>query len=68
MYADDSFNYAVLNLLPKLQPIMQDATCKRIVERDALRVHIVDTEWGRPFWLFEKIIAVLDEVLDEVHS
>lgn len=42
--------------LPELQSIiMSDNTCYELVERDALVVHIVDTEWGRPFWLFDKI-------------
>ena len=52
-------------LLPEVQDVMDNDTCIRIVEDDALFVEIVDLVWGRPFWLFEKVKEVLDEVIAE---
>ena len=51
-------------LLPAVESIMHERTCRELVKDDAIRVAVVDTVWGRPFWLFEKI----SDVLDEVHS
>lgn len=52
-------------LLPEVGHVMRSDTCVRIVEEDALCVQIVDLIWGRPFWLFEKVKEVLDEVIAE---
>lgn len=60
--ATSDFAYQTLCVLPEVQSIMSDKTCYDLVERDALLVKVVDTVWGRPFWLFDKIVEVLDEV------
>ncbi|CAN0546745.1 unnamed protein product [Ectocarpus sp. 12 AP-2014] len=53
-------------VLPEVQHVLQNDTCVRIVEEDALLVNVVDLHWGRPFWLFDKVKNVLQEVLDEL--
>ncbi|AAK14642.1 unnamed protein product [Ectocarpus sp. 4 AP-2014] len=57
--------YSLSGVLPEVEHVLQNDTCVRIVEEDALLVQIVDLVWGRPFWLFEKVKEVLDEVLSE---
>lgn len=73
VYGDDDFQTSVpmvpdefedMEFLPEIQTIMNDVNCKRIVEQDALIVQIVDAVWGRPFWLFEKIVQVLDMTIE----
>lgn len=61
--ATQPLEYSLEGLLPEVQHVMDNDTCKRIVEDDALFVEIVDLVWGRPFWLFEKVKEVLDEVI-----
>ncbi|CAM9100624.1 unnamed protein product [Sphacelaria rigidula] len=63
--ATQSLDYSLRCILPEVKHVMQSDTCKRIVEDDALHVEIVDLIWGRPFWLFEKVKEVLDEVIAE---
>ncbi|CAM9441333.1 unnamed protein product, partial [Pylaiella littoralis] len=50
-----------IEFLPEVQTILQDTTCFDIVEQDSLKVEIVDTIWGRPWWLFDKVAEILDE-------
>ncbi|CAN0251998.1 unnamed protein product [Ectocarpus sp. 6 AP-2014] len=63
--ATHSLSYSFGNLLPDVQHVMQSDTCTKMVGDDALCVVIVDLVWGRPFWLFEKVKEVLDEVIAE---
>lgn len=58
--ATEQFND--MEFLPEVQRIMSVPHCRRLVEEDAMVVNVVDTVWGRPFWLFEKIAEVLQEV------
>ena len=51
-------------VLPDVASILRHQRCKDLVVKDAILVRVVDTEWGRPFWLFDKIIEVLDKVND----
>lgn len=64
--AAESFGDNIANILPDIQHVMQSETCQRIVKEDSLHVMIVDLVWGRPFWLFDKVIEVLDEVISEI--
>lgn len=59
-FHDDEF-------LPEVQPIMDFSTCRNVVEEDAILVQIVDTVWGRPFWLFDKIHHILDHINRGIH-
>lgn len=63
--ATSTLGYSLSGLLPEVQHVVQSDTCMKIVEEDALLLQIVDLVWGRPFWLFEKVKEVLDEVIAE---
>ncbi|CAM9345380.1 unnamed protein product [Pylaiella littoralis] len=54
-----------IEFLPEVRTILQDTTCFDIVEQDSLKVEIADTIWGRPWWLFDKVAEILDEVLQD---
>ena len=59
----DTLAYSLSGVLPEISHVLESETCVRIVDDDALLVKIVDLHWGRPFWLFEKVAEILDEVL-----
>jgi len=63
--ATHTIDYSLSGLLPEVVHVVQSETCRKIVEEDALVVEIVDLIWGRPFWLFEKVKEVLDQVIAE---
>lgn len=63
--ATNTLGYSLAGLLPEVRHVVQSETCIKIVEEDALLVKIVDLVWGRPFWLFEKVKEILDEVIAE---
>ncbi len=63
--ATETLEEPLLNLLPEVSHVLQSSACQELVQNDALLVNIVDLVWGRPFWLFEKVKQVLDEVLRE---
>ncbi len=48
-----------IEVLPEVQTILRHSTCKELLTKDAIIMRVVDTIWGRPFWLFDKIIEVL---------
>ena len=60
----ESFTEIVWNLLPEVKSIMTSEKCVNLVKEDAMKVLVVDMTWGRPFWLFEKIVEVLGELND----
>ena len=66
--ATSTLGYSLSGLLPEVKDVVQSDTCVNIVKEDALLVNIVDLVWGRPFWLFEKVKEVLDEVIAENNS
>ena len=58
----DSFQNVILQVIPEVQEMVYEENCYKVLEEDALSVTLVDTVWGRPFWLFDKIAEVLAEV------
>lgn len=50
------------NLLPEMQGIVSSKSCQDLIENDSKVVFVIDTRWGRKFWLMDMIIEVLDDL------
>lgn len=62
----NDFDIIIYNILPEIKSIVSDERCFELVRHDAMRVEVVDTTWGRPFWLFDKVSEVLDRVNEDL--
>lgn len=55
------------NLIPGTG-LRGDKRAMKLVAPDVVYVNIVDMQWGRPMWLFEKVIEVLSGCGPEILS
>lgn len=51
-----------VELVPTVQWVLDEQRCSNLVKQDAFMVEIADAVWGRPYWLFDKILEVLEQV------